>query len=39
MDRSISDFSVFIQQSSAALEEVSATVEHLKDANEKWRHM
>ncbi|MGG6432778.1 methyl-accepting chemotaxis protein [Anoxybacillus sp. D401a] len=35
MDRSISDFSVFIQQSSAALEEVSATVEHLKDANEK----
>lgn len=35
MDRSISDFSVFIQQSSASLEEVSATVEHLKDANEK----
>ncbi|WP_277812884.1 methyl-accepting chemotaxis protein [Anoxybacillus flavithermus] len=35
MDRSISDFSVFIQQSSASLEEVSATVEHLKDANEQ----
>lgn len=35
MDRSISDFSVFIQQSSASLEEVSATVENLKDANEQ----